>query len=107
MKTKRRDAADHLRSDADVIAYLEAAFEEGDSGVVAAALGDIVRAKGMTKVARQAGLGLIGSSDAKLQLPLEPLPAARGRKSKPWARTLPRAARFLAFQNRHYRNPQR
>jgi len=54
MKTKRRDAADHLRSDADVIAYLEAAFEEGDSGVVAAALGDIVRAKGMTKVARPA-----------------------------------------------------
>ncbi len=56
-KTKRWDAADHLKSDADVIAYLEAAFEEGDSGVVAAALGDIARAKGMTKVARQAGLG--------------------------------------------------
>jgi probable addiction module antidote protein len=56
-KTKRWDAADHLKSDADVIAYLEAAFEDGDSGVVAAALGDIARAKGMTKVARQAGLG--------------------------------------------------
>jgi probable addiction module antidote protein len=56
-KTKRWDAADHLKTDADVIAYLEAAFEEGDSGVVAAALGDIARAKGMTKVARQAGLG--------------------------------------------------
>ncbi len=56
-KTKRWDAADHLKTDADVIAYLEAAFEDGDSGVVAAALGDIARAKGMTKVARQAGLG--------------------------------------------------
>ena len=56
-KTKRWDAADHLKSDADVIAYLEAALEDGDSGVVAAALGDIARAKGMTKVARQAGLG--------------------------------------------------
>ncbi len=40
-----------------MIAYLEAAFEDGDSGVVAAALGDIARAKGMTRVARQAGLG--------------------------------------------------
>jgi probable addiction module antidote protein len=56
-KTKRWDAADHLKSDADVIAYLEAAFEVGDSGVVGAALGDIARAKGMTQVARQAGLG--------------------------------------------------
>lgn len=56
-KTKRWDPADHLKSDADVIAYLEAAFEESDSGVVAAALGDIARAKGMAKVARQAGLG--------------------------------------------------
>src|SRR6266571_3394953 len=56
-KTKRWDAADHLKSDADVIAYLEAAFEDGDSGVIAAALGDIARAKGMTRVARQAGLG--------------------------------------------------
>ncbi len=38
-------------------AYLEAAFEDGDSAVVTAALGDIARAKGMTRVARKAGLG--------------------------------------------------
>jgi len=56
-KTKRWDAADDLKRERDVIAYLQAAFEDGDSGVVAAALGDIARAKGMTKVARQAGLG--------------------------------------------------
>ena len=56
-KTKRWDAADHLKSERDMIAYLEAAFEDGDSGVVAAVLGDIARAKGMTRVARQAGLG--------------------------------------------------
>lgn len=56
-KTKRWDAADHLKSESDKIAYLEAALEDGDSGVVAAALGDIARAKGMTKVAQQAGLG--------------------------------------------------
>jgi probable addiction module antidote protein len=56
-KTRRWDAADYLKRDADVIAYLEAALEDGDSSVVAAALGDIARANGMTKVARRAGLG--------------------------------------------------
>ena len=38
-------------------AYLEAALEEGEPALVAAALGDIARAKGMTQVAREAGLG--------------------------------------------------
>lgn len=38
-------------------AYLEAALEDGDPALVAAALGDIARAKGMSEVARQAGLG--------------------------------------------------
>ena len=38
-------------------AYLAAALEEGDPALVAAALGDIARAKGMTQVAREAGLG--------------------------------------------------
>ena len=51
------DAADHLRTDEDMAAYLEAALEEGDPTLVAAALGDIARAKGMTQVARDAGLG--------------------------------------------------
>lgn len=40
-----------------MIAYVEAALEEGDAALVAAALGDIARAKGMTGVAREAGLG--------------------------------------------------
>jgi probable addiction module antidote protein len=51
------DPADHLRTDEDMAAYLEAALEEGDPTLVAAALGDIARAKGMTQVAREAGLG--------------------------------------------------
>lgn len=36
---------------------LEAALEEGDPSLVAAALGDIARAKGMTELARETGLG--------------------------------------------------
>ena len=51
------DPADHLRTDEEMAAYLEAALDEGDPTLVAAALGDIARAKGMTQVAREAGLG--------------------------------------------------
>jgi probable addiction module antidote protein len=51
------DPADHLVTDEDMAAYLEAALEEGEPALVAAALGDIARAKGMTQVARDAGLG--------------------------------------------------
>ena len=58
-KTSTRvwDAAEHLKSDDDIAAYLNAAFEESDPALIAAALGDIARAKGMTRVARSAGLG--------------------------------------------------
>ena len=38
-------------------AYLEAVLEDGDPALVAAALGDIARAKGMAQIAREAGLG--------------------------------------------------
>lgn len=51
------DPAEHLKTDVDMAAYLEAALEESDPQLVAAALGDIARAKGMTQVARDAGLG--------------------------------------------------
>ena len=51
------DPADHLNTEEDMAAYLEAALEDGDPTLVAAALGDIARAKGMTQVAREAGLG--------------------------------------------------
>ena len=51
------DPAEHLKSEDDMAAYLEAALEEGDPNLVAAALGDIARAKGMTQVAKDAGLG--------------------------------------------------
>lgn len=51
------DPAEHLETEADMAAYLEAALEEGDAALIAAALGDIARAKGMAQVAREAGLG--------------------------------------------------
>jgi probable addiction module antidote protein len=56
-KTRRWDAAVKLGSRAAMVDYLEAALADGDPAVVAAALGDIARAQGMTGVAARAGLG--------------------------------------------------
>lgn len=56
-RTTPWDPVANLRTEAQRAAYLEAALEDGDPGVVAAALGDIARAKGMTEVARDAGMG--------------------------------------------------
>ena len=57
-KTIRYDVAEHLRTPEEMAVYLEACFEEGgnDAGFIAKALGDIARAKGMTQVARDAGV---------------------------------------------------
>jgi probable addiction module antidote protein len=57
-KTTRYDVAEHLRAPEEMAAYLEACLEEsrGDASFVAKALGDIARAKGMSQVARDAGL---------------------------------------------------
>ena len=56
-KTRPWDAAEHLETEKDMVAYIEAALESGDASLIAAALGDIARAKGMTAIAREAGLG--------------------------------------------------
>ena len=56
-KTLPWDAAEYLNSDEEMAAYLEAALEEGEPSLVAAALGDIARARGMTQLARETGLG--------------------------------------------------
>lgn len=56
--TTRYDVAEHLRTPEEMAAYLEACLEEanGDAMFIAKALGDIARAKGMSQVARDAGL---------------------------------------------------
>ena len=56
-ETRPWDPAEHLETEEDMAAYLEAALEDGDPSLVAAALGDIARAKGMTQIARETGLG--------------------------------------------------
>jgi probable addiction module antidote protein len=50
------DASRYLDSEAAIAEYLTAIIEEGDSALLAAALGDIARARGMSEIARSAGL---------------------------------------------------
>jgi len=57
IKTIPWDSTAYLKSDKDIAHYLEAVFEDGDPNLVAAALGDVARAKGMSQIAQAAGLG--------------------------------------------------
>jgi len=52
------DAAEYLKTDEDMALYLDAIIEEsnGDPRMIAIALGDIARAKGMTQIAKATGL---------------------------------------------------
>jgi probable addiction module antidote protein len=57
IKTIPWDSASYLKTNKDIAHYLEAVFEDGDPALVAAALGDVARAKGMSQIAQAAGLG--------------------------------------------------
>ena len=50
------DLAEYLKTDEDIAAYLTLVIEEGDASELAHALGVAARARGMTQVARDAGL---------------------------------------------------
>jgi len=50
------DAAELLSSEADVAAYLTTVLEENDPALLAAALGDVARARGMSQVAKDSGI---------------------------------------------------
>ncbi|MGM0595316.1 MAG: addiction module antidote protein [Pseudomonadota bacterium] len=50
------DMAEHLKSPEDIAAYLTLVIDEGDDAELAHALGVAARARGMTEVARAAGM---------------------------------------------------
>ena len=58
IRTTPYDVAEHLRTPEEMAAYLDAWLEESpeDAAGIARALGNIARAKGMTQVAKDAGL---------------------------------------------------
>ena len=51
------DPAEHLETEEDILYYLEAAMEGNDPKHIASALGDVARSKGMTEIAKKAGVG--------------------------------------------------
>jgi probable addiction module antidote protein len=51
------DAADYLDSEATIAEYLTAALEDPNPDVFLAALSDVAKARGMSTIARSAGLG--------------------------------------------------
>ena len=56
LETTRYDSADYLKDEESIAAYIDAAFEDGDPQLIAHALGVVARARGMTGVAKEAGV---------------------------------------------------
>ena len=56
-QTRPWDPAEHLETEEDMAAYLNVALEDGDLGLIMAALGDIARARKIAVVAQDTGLG--------------------------------------------------
>jgi probable addiction module antidote protein len=54
------DTADYLETEEDIAAYLNAVLEENDPSLLAAALGDIARARNMTQLAKTVGMSREG-----------------------------------------------
>jgi probable addiction module antidote protein len=59
IKLRNWDSAEHLQTEEDMALYLDACLEEaqGDAAFIAKALGTIARARGMSQLARDTGLG--------------------------------------------------
>ena len=59
-KLKKWDIQDNLDTAKDVSLFLEAAFEDGDPILIAAALGDVARSRGMSELAKKTGISRKG-----------------------------------------------
>lgn len=57
VNTKPWDASEYLKTEQDIIDYLDAAAETGDPTLIQAAIGDVAKARGMGQIAEAAGVG--------------------------------------------------
>ena len=59
LKTRKWDVVEHLKTEEDMALYLQACLNEApdDAAFIAAALGDIAKARGMSQIAQESGLG--------------------------------------------------
>ncbi len=60
VKFSRYDTVDYLKTEEDIAAYLDAVVEDGDPTLIAAALGDVARARNVSKLARDTGMSREG-----------------------------------------------
>lgn len=58
------ETADYLQSEEDIAAYLDAVMEDGDPGLIAAAFGDVARARNLSELARNVGMSRQGLNKA-------------------------------------------
>lgn len=56
IKARPFDMQNYLNSEKDIEMYLQVVLEDGNPALLAAALGDIARARGMTQLAKDTGL---------------------------------------------------
>jgi len=80
------DSAEHLKTDEEMVLYLEACLEEGDPALIAHALGVIAKARGMAQLARDTGLSR------------ESLYKALSGEGNPEFATVMKVVRALGFQ---------
>lgn len=59
-KFSRYDIVDYLKTEEEIAAYLDAVIEDGDPALIAAALGDVARARNISKLARDTGMSREG-----------------------------------------------
>ena len=57
LTTRPFDPADYLKSEDDILEYIKVWMEDGTPREIASALGDVARSRGMSEIARKAGLG--------------------------------------------------
>ncbi len=85
-KFSRYDTVDYLNNEEDIVAYLEAVMEEGEPGLIAAALGDVARARNLSQLARDVGMSRQG------------LDKALSREGNPSLATVLKVARALGLR---------
>ncbi len=88
IETKIFDAAEYLNTEGRIAAYLDEAFSDGDPAEIAAALGDVVRARNMTDIAKKMGVHR------------DTVYSAFSREGNPRLTTLTAAAKALGFRIR-------
>ena len=90
----KRDVVDYLETPEDVVTYLDTWLENGTAQEIAMALGDVVRSKGVTEIARRTELNRVS------------LYTSLGESDNPSLDTILKALDVLGYRFRVERKPR-